>query len=140
MPDTIDMGHADQMGPQLRHLVELQLLNDLRPYGIDPTGLRFDWSDSCVEGHVTQYFDGRVENYSGVALFSATGSMQAAGWMEFVHSGSFFLAYWDLLFGCTLDLYEGPGSQALKTKAGIPPHVWQQIPAELEPLFAADRM
>lgn len=143
MPDYVAMGHAEQMGPQLRQLVEQQLLRDLQPYGMNPTGLRFDWSDSCVEGHGVGHLDGRVENYSGITLFSSTGSMssiQAEGWMEFIHSENFFLAYWEVLFKCTLDTYEGPGIRALKTKPGIPSHVWEQIPMELRPQFDSDRM
>ncbi|GAB3664892.1 hypothetical protein GCM10027594_32810 [Hymenobacter agri] len=128
------------MGPQLREMVEQLLLRDLRHYGIDPTGLRFDWSDACVEGHGTTHLDGRVENYSGIALFVPAGSIRVEGWMEFIHSENFFLAYWETLFECTLDLYEGPGSRALKVKLGIPPHVWEQIPLALRPRFESDRM
>lgn len=140
MLDYTAMGHVEQMGPQLREVVEQHLLRDLCHYGIDSTGLRFDWSDACVEGHGADYLDGRVENYSGIALFVPAGSIQAEGWMEFIYSESFFLAYWEILFECTLDLYEGPGSRALKTKPGIPPHIWEYIPLELRPRFESNRM
>jgi hypothetical protein len=82
------------MGPELRSLVERHLVEDLKFYGIDKE-LHFDWSDSCIEGHDTNYLDGSLENFSGIAVFDNHENLVADGWMEFIHEGDFFLAYWN---------------------------------------------
>jgi hypothetical protein len=51
----IDLGLSSPMGINLRKLVESQLLQDLINYGIDKLDLKFDWSESCIEGHDTDY-------------------------------------------------------------------------------------
>jgi hypothetical protein len=132
MPNFVDLGLASPMGPQLRQLVEQQLLRDLRPYEIEPTGLKLDWSESCIEGHDAQYLDGCVENYSSISLYDAANKLVAEGWMEFIQAGPFFMAYWEFL-----DAYSSqePGPLALKSRPGIPDHVWQQIPIESNSLY-----
>lgn len=46
-----DRGMSGSMGPKLRRLVETQLIDDLKNYGLNNPNLKFDWSESCVEGH-----------------------------------------------------------------------------------------
>ena len=140
MPDYTDLGHSDKMGPQLRHLVEQQLLADLRCYGIERSGTRFDWSDSCVEGHDGYFLDGKLENYSSISVLDENNECIAVGWMDFLLADDFLLVYWDFLSGYSLETYEGPSFKTLKSKPGTPPHVWQQIPLELRPLFASNQM
>ncbi|WP_180349995.1 hypothetical protein [Bacillus sp. D386] len=48
-PNYTDLGFADKMGPKLRMLVEKQLCDDLRFYGITANEFKFDWSESCIE-------------------------------------------------------------------------------------------
>lgn len=93
-PNYTDLGLSSQMGPELRSLVERHLVEDLKFYGIDKE-LHFDWSDSCIEGHDTNYLDGSLENFSGIAVFDNHENSVADGWMEFIHEGDFFLAYWN---------------------------------------------
>jgi hypothetical protein len=135
-PNYIDLGFAEHMGPQLRQLVERQLSQDLKFYEVDQDVVRFDWSDSCVEGHRTTFLDGEVQNVSGVAVFNSEENLIAEGWMEFVHEEDFFLAYWQ--FVTTWDI----NGNTLKSKDanGIPHHVWKQIPDGIKPLVEKNRM
>jgi hypothetical protein len=140
MPDYTDRGYSEPMGQQLRHLVEQQLLRDLQLYGIETTGWQFDWSESCGEGHSSYHLDGYLENYSGIALYNSNDAAVADGWVDFIHEGSFFLAYWQFLNVCTLDVYEGTGRAAPKSRPGIPDHVWQQIPTDISAKYQKDRL
>ncbi len=126
-PDYTDLGFADRMGQQLKTLVEQQLSDDLRKYKVDLPELNFDWSDSCIEGHRTDYLDGSVENFSGIAVFDNQDNFVADGWMEFIREGNFFLAYWE--FVTTWD-----NGKKLKEKkeVGIPAHIWRQIPDDFK--------
>lgn len=139
MPDYTDTRHSAEMGSRLRQLVEHQLLADLRCYGIERQSARFDWSESRVKRNVGYFLDGRLENCS-ISVLDEDDDCIAVGWMDFLLFGEFLLVYWEYLDGYSMSVYEGPTFKNLKTKPGIPPHVWQQIPAELQPLFAADRM
>ena len=65
-----DFGASDIMGPALRQFVEQQLTYDLEHYKIFKKDLYFDWSDSCAEGHSTDYLDGILENFSYVSVFT----------------------------------------------------------------------
>jgi hypothetical protein len=127
-PDFSDLGYSSSMGPQLRQLVEKQLSNDLENYGIKNRELKFDWSDSCIEGHVTKYLNGSVENYSGICVFSSQNELLAEGWMEFIHQDNFFLAYWDLVTTWNADK-----KLSEKKDIGIPKHIWNLIPNNIKP-------
>lgn len=124
MPDYNNLGMSITMGPKLRKLVENQLLEDLRIYGVSFDNLKFDWSESCIEGHQTFYLDGSVENFSSIGLYSSDDQLIAHGWMDFVHNveNNFFKAYWDLL-ETFID-----GQQENKKEFGIPDHIWDMIP------------
>lgn len=134
-PNYTDMNFASSMGPKLQQLVESQLLIDLKNYGVDRSDLRFDWSDSCIEGHRTNYLDGSLENFSGIAVFDDANNIVADGWMEFIHEGSFFLVYWQFV-----TTWKGDEKLGEKKDAGIPEHVWQQIPDSIKPNYSQDKV
>jgi hypothetical protein len=73
------LGFSDSMGPKLRRLVEDQLLTDLSHYGIYSANLKFDWSDSCIEGYDATYLDGSLENYSGIAISDTEDNLVVGG-------------------------------------------------------------
>jgi hypothetical protein len=126
-PNYKDLGFSTTMGPRLRTLVETHLTNDLRHYGVEKQNLKFGWSKSCIEGHETAYLDGQLENYSGISVFDNNDNPIADGWMEFIHRGQFFLAYWE--FVTTLDkekkIFE-------KKEPGIPEHILKLIPDDIK--------
>jgi len=128
-PNYIDLGFSKTMGPELRRLVEKQLLADLCFYNVVDLDLKFDWSESCIEGNDTEYLDGSLENYSGIAVFDNNDKLVAEGWMEFIHAGKFFLVYWDYL-----TIMQGD-KRVFDKKAGIPNHVWEQIPVDIRPSY-----
>jgi hypothetical protein len=123
-PNYIELGFADKMGPELKVLVEEQLSDDLKVYGMTADLFHFDWSDSCIEGHDTSYLDGEVENFSGIKVFNEHDNLIAEGWMEFIHEPpyDFFIAYWEFL-----TLFEGDQGAYIKN-SGIPLHVFVKIP------------
>jgi hypothetical protein len=71
-PNYNHYGLSNPIGIKLRNFIESQLLDDLKYYPIDEplSELNFDWSDSCIEGHTTNYLDGRFENYSSIYLYN----------------------------------------------------------------------
>jgi hypothetical protein len=122
-----DLGFSSSMGPQLRNLVERQLADDLENYGINNKELKFDWSNSCIEGHMTEYLDGVVENYSGITVFNSQSELIAEGWMEFIHQNNFFLAFWDYV-----TTWENNKKIAEKINFGVPNHIRDLVPHELK--------
>ncbi|MDR6562024.1 MULTISPECIES: hypothetical protein [unclassified Arcicella] len=134
-PNYEGLGLSDYMGPQLRAIVEAQLLADLAHYGISTTSLKFDWSQSCIEGHNTHYLDGSLENFSGIAIYNIDNELVAEGWMEFVHEASFFLAYWDFI-----TVWQDNQIFFEKSKFGIPEHVWIQIPEIIKWNYKSSRL
>lgn len=108
------------MGPKLRALVEKQLLEDLKYYDVTDSNLKFDWSNSCIEGSYTEYLDGSLENYSGISLYDKNDELVAEGWMEFIHSEPHFIVYWDHLIFRNHHPKE-------KTEFGIPKHIQEFI-------------
>lgn len=134
-PDFGALGIADRMGAQLRALVESQLVADLHHYGVRADELRFDWSESCIEGHRTELLDGSVENFSSIAVYDASNNLIADGWMEFIHEGDFFQAYWEFVRTWN-------GDQKLKEKkeVGIPAHIWKLIPESARSNYKAERL
>ena len=65
------------MGDKLRKEVERQLADDIRHYGVDDAGLKFDWSECTMEGHWAQDYEGHLENYSGIKVFNAKDKLIA---------------------------------------------------------------
>ncbi|RKP55579.1 hypothetical protein D7Z26_10375 [Cohnella endophytica] len=82
-PDYHDMGMSITMGNELRKFVEDQLVKDLFYYYKFTGELRFDWSDSCVEGEDLNYLDGSLDRYSGIMIFNANDEPVADGLMDF---------------------------------------------------------
>ncbi|HEV8337909.1 MAG TPA: hypothetical protein VGR67_15975 [Candidatus Polarisedimenticolia bacterium] len=116
---------VERMGPDLRSEVERQLLNDLLPYGLTPSGLAIDWSQSCQEGHCTSLADAMLESLSGVRVLNTAGEVQAEGWMDFVHGGepNPLFVFW--LF---LTVQSAGRAVRVKGEPTIPPHVWSLLP------------
>jgi hypothetical protein len=83
-PNYHDMGMSISMGNQLRIFIEEQLINDLNFYHKFIGELRFDWSESCVEGEDLKYLDGSLDRYSGIMIFNSNDELIADGWMDFV--------------------------------------------------------
>ena len=115
------------MGPKLRAEVERQLLKDLQIYRPDLEDVIFDWSETCQEGHVTNYLDGSLENWSGVAVKDANGNLIAYGWIDFIDGGvkEPLLVFWDLL-----TIRFNNKNIDVKKEFGIPKHIWNKISAE----------
>lgn len=88
-------GFSSSMGPKLRKLVQIQLVDELNSLLSMSFEFDFDWSESCIEGHDGMFLDSSLENYSGIILIDKQASIKADGWMDFIQEGDFFLAYWD---------------------------------------------
>ncbi|MFC5271134.1 hypothetical protein [Adhaeribacter terreus] len=131
---TLKLGHSDAMGPELRVLVEKQLLEELKHYKLDLPNLKFDWSNSLVEGRSAKHLDGMVENYSGILILDENNQIVADGWMDFILEPEFFLAYWD-----HITTRDGKKKLAEKQMPGIPKHVWKQIPEALREKYSVKR-
>ncbi|MBY0098539.1 hypothetical protein [Mesobacillus maritimus] len=133
-PNYTELGFADKMGPELKALVEKQLSNDLKVYGVTADLFHFDWADSCIEGHDTRLLDGEVENFSGIKVYNGHDNLIAEGWMEFIHEPSydFFITYWEFL-----TLFEKKGETYIKETAGIPLHVFVIVPENIRENYKA---
>jgi hypothetical protein len=131
-----EMGYpANRMGSRLRELVEQQLLQDLRHYGLAPEGLALDWSNPCQEGHWTEYLDGSLEEMPDVVVRDRSGQAVAEGWIDFidgVDDGP------PAVFWLFLSLGHGRRQQPVKDAPTIPPHVWQRLPERMRAQCAAD--
>lgn len=123
------------MGAKLRHLVEEQLTQDLKNYKVDQDQVKFDWSESCIEGHDLKLLDGTVENFSSISVYDQQDELIAEGWMDFVNGGDFFLAFWD-----SVTTWDGNKKLSEKKEFGIPKHVWKQIPDDLKPTWKTERI
>lgn len=126
-PNYKDLGLSTTMGPKLRTLVETHLTNDLRQYGVKDVDLKFDWSESCIEGHDSTYLDGQLENFSGISIYDTRNKLIADGWMEFIHRGQFFLAYWEFV-----TIWDNEKKVFEKKTPGMPLHIVAQIPADMK--------
>lgn len=133
-PNYTDHGYSIIMGPKLRMLVEQQLCDDLKVYGIAGNQFKFDWSESCIEGHETAYLDGRVENFSGINVFNEKDEHIAEGWMEFIHEPAcdFFITYWEFL-----DFIDSGKEINIKDNVGIPYHIYHKIPENIRSNYKA---
>ena len=135
MPNYDVLGLSSSMGPRLREFVECQLVEDLLIYGVSLQVLKFDWSESCIEGHDAEYLDGSFENFSGIAIFDRNDLLIAQGWMDFVQVDTGFFVYWDYL-----EIVEGKKLVSKKVTHGIPNHIWEKLPIALKESKKADRM
>jgi hypothetical protein len=121
-----DLGYSICMGPKLRKFVEKQLLEDLNHY-VQPIGrfkledVRFDWSESCVEGHRIHWLDGEIENFSSITIFDDGQKLVAEGWMEFIETETGLDVFWWFLRGGeTYDFQD-------KTSNEVSKHVWERL-------------
>ena len=53
----------------------------LNHYHIFSGDLRFDWSDSCIEGKCLNYLDGSLDRYSGIMLYNAENDVSSR-WLD----------------------------------------------------------
>lgn len=120
-PNYNEYGLSSSMSIELRKIVESQLIEDLGFYGINAVDVRFDWSNSCIEGHDGKYFESYLENYSGILVFDKKDNLLAEGWMDFVDSPK-LLVFWDFITTWR-------GSKILKEKSttGIPKHILLKV-------------
>ena len=124
-----EVGDSYIMGEELRKLIEENLKDDLAIYGIQNKDLKFDWSESCQEGHSTFHLDGRLESFSNIGVFSSNETPIAEGWMEFITDadGNFIVAYWEFL---TEFINNKPNE--VKSRVGIPEHIWHKLPENIQ--------
>jgi hypothetical protein len=125
MTNLNHLGSTARMGPILQKEVESQLLNDLRSYGIEPSGLVIDWSDACQEGHCTQVLDGNLEDLSSVGVTTLDGNVVAEGWMDFIHGGGENPLF---VFWLFLHVFRNGERHDVKNKPHIPEHIWSRLP------------
>ncbi len=131
-PNYSDYGLSGPMSLNLRRLVENQLLQDLNYYDVDTSNLRFDWSESCIEGHLSQYLDSSLENYSGITVHDSENNMIAEGWMDYVNeneykiNGTYFISFWDFV-----TIWKNNQIAFEKKEPGIPRHIFDNLPEEL---------
>ena len=131
-----NLGLSSPMSIELRRLVEKQLLEDLKKYEINPENLKFDWSESCIEGHLSEYLGSSLENYSGIALFDHNDKLIAEGWMEYINdydednNCKYFIAYWEFL-----DICKNEKWVKAKDCTGVPKHILNILPNNLKNKF-----
>ena len=133
--DKKAFGSSYIMSPELRQLVEKQLLAELPHYKLEKQNLKFDWSNSTNESHQMQHPAGIIASFAGILILDENNQMVADGWMEFMLEPDFFLAYWD-----HITTREGKKKLAEKQIPGIPKHVWKQIPEEFKGKYKDKRM
>jgi hypothetical protein len=122
-----------RMNKSLFKIVETQLIQDLRYYGLTDEGIFLDWSDPCGEGHTTDYQGGYLENYSDVFAIDKTGQIVADGWIEFIHGGGDnpLFVFWEFLA-----LFKEGKRIKVKERTGIPEHIWKILPERTKELCA----
>ena len=123
------------MSPELRELVENQLLAELPHYKLEKQNLKFDLSGSANEGHQMQHPDGIIASFSGILVLDENNAIVADGWMDFILEPDLFLPYWD-----HITTREGKKKLAEKQMPGIPKHIWKQIPMELREKYSDKRL
>jgi hypothetical protein len=128
-------GAASLMSPQLRELVEKQLMAELPNYKIENKNLKFDWSGSVNEGHQVSHPEGIVASFSGILVLDENNQIVADGWMEFIQEPDLFLPYWE-----HITTREGKKKLSEKQMPGIPKHVWKQLPIELREKYSDKRL
>jgi hypothetical protein len=134
-PNYKDLGYSDSMGPKLRKLVESLLLKDLAYYQVERKELKFDWSESCIEGKSTTYLDGSLDRYSSISVYDENDNRFADGWIEFIHEDGFFIVYWEYL-----TIWSEETKIRKKTETGIPQHIWNTLPAIIQEKYNDERL
>lgn len=122
-------GFSCCMGKNLRKEVERQLLLDLNTYTSIVDELKFDWSESVMEGHGKHCSDGYIQNFSNIKLRNERNEVVVDGWMDFILERDYelFIVYWEFL-----DIYNNNNNNATKLcGCGIPRHVYECLPKEL---------
>ncbi|MBE7463590.1 MAG: hypothetical protein HS116_08810 [Planctomycetes bacterium] len=111
----------------LRAYVEAELIVESNKLGVSMIGWRFDWSDTCPEGHPFQYLDGLLENLGNVSIFGLSPDERANGsidWVLDAQEGRPRI-YWEDLY-----VYQnGVWIQIAKFKS-IPDHIWNTLSEE----------
>jgi hypothetical protein len=127
-PDYNNLGLSYPMVENLRRAVEKQLSDDIRHYGINNEILKYDWSESVIEGRCAKVFDGHIDNFSGIRVFNSMDEIIAEGWIDFIHEAKYdlFICYWD-----QLDLYEDEIPREVK-KFGIPGYIFNKLSDDLK--------
>ena len=115
--------------------VERQLLADLTHYGVTIEKLRFDWSESCQEGHCTKVLGSTLEERSSVYVLSENDEVVAEGWMDFIHGGGTNPLF---VFWLLLSVRQGGELIKVKSDNAIPKHIWAAVPVETKALCARD--
>ncbi|GAA0180867.1 hypothetical protein SH2C18_34860 [Clostridium sediminicola] len=121
-------GFSNLMDGKLREEVERQLSDDIRHYGINNQILKYDWSESCIEGRCSRVGDSCIDNYSDIKVFNSMDEIIADGWVDFIHEKQFdlFIVYWD-----QLDLYENGKVKEVK-QFGVPEYIYEKLPNDLK--------
>lgn len=140
-PNYIDLGLSSPMSVELRKLVEEQLIVDLKYYDVKSDNLKFDWSNSCIEGHLSNHLNSSLENYSEIYVYDNSNNLIAEGWMDYINSSeyldksTFFITYWDnvIIWNNKEKLFE-------KLEFGIPNHIWEKIPENLKKFLKNDKL
>lgn len=78
-PDYNNFGLSYPIGEKLRKEVERQLSNDIRHYGISNNILKYDWSESVIEGRFSKVLDGHIDNFSDIKVFDSKDEIIADG-------------------------------------------------------------
>jgi len=133
--DKKTFGAAALMSPQLRELIEKQLLTELPNYKIEKPNLKFDWSGSVNEGHQVSHPAGIAASFSGILVLDENNQIVADGWMEFIQEPDLFLPYWE-----HITTREGKKKLSEKQMPGIPKHIWKQLPLELRVKYSDKRL
>lgn len=126
MPEKYRMSDAIIMGPELCKEVERQLISDLTYYtNASSQDYKFDWSKSSVEGHLSEFMDGKLENFSNIGIANDNDEVIGFGWMDYVLESeeNIFLVYWEFL---------NINGIEYKKRVGIPPHIWNKLPSKLQ--------
>ena len=98
-PNYTDFGLSSSMSLELRKIVEKQLEEDLKFYVVTTNDLYFDWSGSCIEGHLSSYLNSSLENYSGITVYDSNDTIIAEGWIMLMELSIKLEAIFLLLFG-----------------------------------------
>lgn len=132
-PNYLNLGLSSPMSIELRKLVEEQLIDDLKYYGLKSDNLKFDWSNSCIEGHLSDYLNSSLENYSEIYVYDNSNNLIAEGWMDYVNGSeysdesTFFITYWD-----DITIWNNKDKIIEKFEIGIPNHILEKIPENLK--------
>jgi hypothetical protein len=128
-PDYAVSDSCMMMPPELKQLIEKQLLADLAFYINDVTDVKFDWSECVAEGHCAEYLNPAIEDFSDIYIYDSNENLVAKGWMDFIakHDDEFFIAYWK-----SIKIYDANRKIENKSEAVIPIHIWEILPEHIK--------